>query len=180
MRIGYGRVPTRGPLQLSLFDEQDLAEITSDDFPGERLIACRNPALAGKRARTRESMLTATKQELGKLAAGRLKDPGKIALRAGKVLNKRKMAKQHRRRQRRQPEHHLAPRPGFHRRRGATDGIYVIRTPLPEDTLGAAVTVAACKDLKHVEPARPRQPGHPRPALGLRPGQGLPPQDRPR
>ena len=143
-----------GPLQLSLFDEQDLAEITSDDFPGERLIACRNPALAGQRARTRESMLAATEQDLGKLAAqvaaGRLKDPEKIALRAGKVLNKRKMAK------------HIAVDIGdknitWHRDQAsidaeaATDGIYVIRTPLPEDTLGAAATVAAYKDLKHVE-----------------------------
>jgi len=143
-----------GPLQLSLFDEQDLAEITSDDFPGERLIACRNPVLAGQRARTRESMLAATEQDLGKLAAqvaaGRLKDPGKIALRAGRVLNKRKMAK------------HIRPAIGdksitWERDQAsidaeaATDGIYVIRTPVPEDALGAAATVAAYKDLKHVE-----------------------------
>ncbi len=56
-----------GPLQLSLFDEQDLAEITSEDFPGERLIACRNPALAGERGRKREALLAAT----GKLLARR-------------------------------------------------------------------------------------------------------------
>ena len=143
-----------GPLQLSLFDEQDLAEITSDGFPGERLIACRNPVLAAQRARTRESMLAATGQDLGKLAAqvakGRLKDPAKIAQRAGRVVTKRKMAKHIRLST---AERHLA------RERdqasidaeAATDGIYVIRTPLPADALNAAGAVAAYKDLKHVE-----------------------------
>ena len=58
-----------GPLQLSLFDEQDLAEITSDDFPGERLIACRNPVLAGERARKREDLLAATEKLLAPLIA---------------------------------------------------------------------------------------------------------------
>ena len=86
-----------GPLQLSLFDEQDLAEITSPDFPGERLIACRNPFEAAKRARTREELLAATEADLGKIAArvaaGRLKDPDKIGVAAGKVINKRKVAK---------------------------------------------------------------------------------------
>ena len=77
-----------GPLQLSLFDEQDLAEITSDDFPGERLIACRNPVLAGERARNRESMLAATEADLGKLAVrGRraAEGPGQDRAAAGKV-----------------------------------------------------------------------------------------------
>ena len=86
-----------GPLQLSLFDEQDLAEISSRDFPGERLIACRNPFEAGKRARTREELLAATEADLGtiaaQVAAGRVKDPDKIGVRAGKVINKRKVAK---------------------------------------------------------------------------------------
>jgi hypothetical protein len=58
-----------GPLQLSLFDEQDLAEITSPDYPGERLIACRNPVLAEERARRREDLPRATEDELGKIAA---------------------------------------------------------------------------------------------------------------
>jgi hypothetical protein len=58
-----------GPLQLSLFDEQDLAEITSPEFPGERLIACRNPALAEERARKRADLLAATQGDLGKIAA---------------------------------------------------------------------------------------------------------------
>src|SRR6266699_1130136 len=86
-----------GPLQLSLFDQQDLAEITSGDFPGERLIACRNPFEARKRARTREELLAATEAGLGtiaaQVAAGRIKDPDKIGVRAGKIINKRKVAK---------------------------------------------------------------------------------------
>ena len=128
-----------GPLQLSLFDEQDLAEITSPDFPGERLIACRNPFEAAKRARTREELLAATEADLGKIAAqvaaGRLKDPDKIGLRAGKVINKRKVAKHFILDIGRRPDH-LAPRPGHHRRRGRHR-----------------------RDLRHPHP-RPR--GHPR------------------
>jgi hypothetical protein len=86
-----------GPLQLSLFDTQDLAEISSPDYPGERLIACHNPALAAERAAHRQRLLAATEAELAKIAslvdAGRLKDPAKIGVRAGKVINKRKVAK---------------------------------------------------------------------------------------
>src|SRR5215467_3785753 len=123
-----------GPLQLSLFDEQDLAEITSPDFPGERLIACRNPVLAAERARKRADLLTATEDDLGKIAAqvaaGRLKDPAAIGLRAGKVLNKRKMARHF--------TLDIGERQISWRRdqasidaEAATDGIYVIRTPVP-------------------------------------------------
>ena len=123
-----------GPLQLSLFDEQDLAEITSPDFPGERLIACRNPHEAAKRARTRQELLAATEADLATIAAraaaGRIKDPDKIGVAAGKVINKRKVAK------------HFILDIGEGRitwRRdqdsidaeAATDGIYVIRTPVP-------------------------------------------------
>ena len=132
-----------GPLQLSLFDEQDLAEITSPDFPGERLIACRNPFEAAKRARTRGELLAATEADLGKIAAraaaGRIKDPDKIGIAAGKVINKRKVAKHfildigqgriawrrdqdiHRRRSRhRRDLRHPHPRPrGYPRRRPA-------------------------------------------------------------
>jgi Transposase DDE domain len=143
-----------GPLQLSLFDEQDLAEITSPDYPAERLIACRNPILAAERARKREDLLAATEDDLGKIAAqvaaGRLKDPGRIGLKAGRVLNKRKMAK------------HFTlditeGRITWTRDQAcidaeaATDGIYVIRTPVPEDTLDAAGTVAAYKGLAALE-----------------------------
>ena len=143
-----------GPLQLSLFDEQDLAEITSGDFPGERLIACRNPFEARKRARTREELLAATEAELGTIAAqvqaGRVKDPGKIGVRAGKVINKRKVAK-----------HFILDigdgRISWRRDQASidaealTDGIYVIRTPVPAQTLDAAGAVAAYKDLARLE-----------------------------
>jgi Transposase DDE domain len=143
-----------GPLQLSLFDEQDLAEITSPQFPGERLIACRNPALAGERARKRADLLAVTEDELGKIAArvsaGRLKDPDKIGIAAGKIINKRKVAK------------HIILDIGdgsLSWRRdqdsinaeAATDGIYVIRTPVPPDTLDAAGTVTAYKALSRLE-----------------------------
>ena len=143
-----------GPLQLSLFDEQNLAEITSPDYPGERLIACRNPVLAAERARKRADLLAATEGDLAKIAAqataGRIKDPAVIGLRAGKVLNKRKMAK-----------HFLLDiaegRITWQRDQAsidaeaATDGIYVIRTPVPEDTLDAPGTVTAYKSLSRLE-----------------------------
>ena len=142
-----------GPLQLSLFDEQDLAEITSDDFPGERLIACRNPVLAGERARKREDLLAATEKLLAPLiarvAAG-LHGAAEIGRKAGEVLNKYKMAKHldvtitdtsldvQRKQDQIDDEARL-------------DGIYVIRTPLPAAELGAAGTVTAYKSLKYVE-----------------------------
>ncbi len=143
-----------GPLQLSLFDEQDLAEITSPDFPGERLIACRNPFEAAKRARTRGELLAATEADLEKIAAraaaGRIKDPDKIGVAAGKIINKRKVAK-----------HFLLDigegRISWRRDQAsidaeaATDGIYVIRTPVPEETVDAAGAVAAYKDLANLE-----------------------------
>jgi len=143
-----------GPLQLSLFDEQDLAEITSPDFPGERLICCRNPVLAAERVRKRADLLAATEDDLAKVAArvaaGRLKDPDKIGVQAGKIINKRKAAK-----------HFILDiadgRLSWQRDQAsiaaeaATDGIYVIRTPVPEDTLDAAGTVAAYKSLSRLE-----------------------------
>src|SRR5437899_11269299 len=87
----------QGALQLSLFDEQNLAEITHPDYPGERLIACRNPDLAAERGRKRGELLTATDTELAKITAaaetGRLTGAGKIGLRAGKVIGRYKMEK---------------------------------------------------------------------------------------
>src|SRR5216683_2734681 len=88
-----------GDLQLTLFDSQDLAEITSPDFPGERLVACMNPFLAAERARKRESLLAATEADLGKIAAAcararaPLRGKDKIAVRADRVLRRRKVAK---------------------------------------------------------------------------------------
>ena len=86
-----------GPLQLSLFDQQDLAEITSPDFPGERLIACRNPVLAADRARTRDELLAATEKLLApiiaRVQAGRLTGAGPIGIEVGKVISKYKTGK---------------------------------------------------------------------------------------
>jgi hypothetical protein len=143
-----------GPLQLSLSGEQDLAEISSPDYPGERLVACRNPFLAAERARKREDLLAATEDDLDKIAvqvrAGRIKDPDKIGLKAGRVINKRKVAK-----------HFLLDiaegRITWQRDQAsinaeaATDGIYVIRTPVPAQTLDAAGTVTAYKRLSALE-----------------------------
>jgi Transposase DDE domain len=143
-----------GPLQLSLFDEQDLAEISSPDYPGKRLIACRNPFLAAERARKRTDLLAATEDDLAKIAtqvhAGRLKDPDKIGLKAGRVINKRKVAK-----------HFILGiaegRITWQRDQASidaealTDGIYVLRTPVPAQTLDAPATVAAYKGLSRLE-----------------------------
>src|SRR5437773_3193467 len=86
-----------GPLQLSLFDQQDLAEITSPDFPGERLVACRNPVLAADRARTRGELLAATEKLLATLIArvqaGRLAGAGPIGVEVGKLISKYKTGK---------------------------------------------------------------------------------------
>jgi hypothetical protein len=88
-----------GPLQLSLFDERDLAEISSPDFPGERLIVCRNRDLARERARKREALLTATERELARIQAqvrrtgSSLRIASEIGLAVGEVVNTKKMAK---------------------------------------------------------------------------------------
>jgi hypothetical protein len=143
-----------GPLQLSLLDEQDLAEISSPDFPGERLIACRNPVLADERARKREALLAATGKLLApiaaRVAAGRLTGKDAIGVAVGEVIGKYKMAKHFdiaitddsltiERKQARIDA------------KARLDGIYVIRTPVPESELGPAEAVTAYKNLKHVE-----------------------------
>jgi len=143
-----------GPLQLSLFDQQDLAEITSPDFPGERLIACRNPVLAAERARKREDLLAATEKLLAPLiarvAAGRLTGAGPIGVEAGKVIARYKTAKHFdvtitdtslavaRRQDRIDAE-------------AALDGFYVLRTPVPAAELDGPAVVTAYKNLKYVE-----------------------------
>src|ERR1700751_6008375 len=143
-----------GPLQLSLFDEQDLAEIRSPDYPGERLIACRNPVLAAERARKREDLLAATEADLAaiaaRVAAGRIKDPDKIGVAAGKIINKRKVAKHFTLDITRGQLAWQRNQPAIDAE-AATDGIYVIRTPVPEDTLSAPGAVAAYKDLANLE-----------------------------
>ena len=143
-----------GPLQMSLFDTQNFAEISHPDYPGERLICCHNPVLAADRARTRAELLADTETGLATIKAsveaGRLKDPDKIGIRVGKVINKRKVAK-----------HFIldiGPGQLSYRRdedkiaaEAALDGIYVIRTSVPGGILDAPGAVAAYKDLKHVE-----------------------------
>ena len=143
-----------GPLQLSLFDQQDLAEITSGDFPGERLIACRNPVLAADRARTRDELLAATEKLLAPLLARvqacRLTGAAEIGIEVGKVISRYKTGK------------HFAvtitdTTLAVQRRQdqidaeAALDGFYVLRTPVPADELDAPAVVAAYKNLKYVE-----------------------------
>ena len=149
-----------GDLQLSLFDEVNLAEITSPLFPGERLVVCRNPAVAAERARKRAELLAATETELEKVKAsvegprGRLRgaDAGKIGERAGKIINKYKVAK------------HFtllisdgafayARKTEQINSEAALDGLYAIRTTLPADTLAAPAAVRAYKQLKMAERA---------------------------
>jgi len=143
-----------GPLQLSLFDEQDLAEITSDDFPGERLIACRNPALADERARKREDLLAATEKLLApiaaRVAAGKLAGAAEIGTKVGQVIGKHKMAK-HFEVTITDDSLTIERRQDQIRAEARLDGIYVIRTPVPATGLDAAGTVTAYKNLKHVE-----------------------------
>src|SRR5512144_2821905 len=129
-----------GPLQLSLFDEKDMAEIESPDYPGERLIVCRNPLLAAERARKREDLLAATETDLAKIRAAttRARNPlrgrDKIALRVGAVLGRRKVAKHFKLTV---TEETL----GFVRdaeavaAEAALDGFYVLRTSVPAATL---------------------------------------------
>jgi hypothetical protein len=143
-----------GPLQLSLFDQQDLAEITSEDFPGERLIACRNPVLAADRARTREELLAATEKLLAPLIArvraGRLQGAGQIGVEVGKVITRYKTGKHFTvtitdttlTATRKQDQIDAE---------AALDGFYVLRTPVPAHELDAAGVVTAYKNLKYVE-----------------------------
>jgi hypothetical protein len=143
-----------GPLQMSLFDTQDLAEITHPDYPGERLIACRNPALAAERARKRADLLTATEHLLDKIVArvqaGRLTGQDAIGVAVGKVIDRYKMAK------------HLTldiTHTAFTHRRNqaridaetALDGLYVIRTSVSADDLDPAGAVTAYKNLAALE-----------------------------
>ncbi|HZE06916.1 MAG TPA: IS1634 family transposase [Solirubrobacteraceae bacterium] len=149
-----------GDLQLSLFDETNLAEIASEDFPGERLIVCRNPHLAAERARKREDLLAATEAELGKVKRmvdgprGRLKDAqaGKIGERAGRVVDKYKVAKHF--------ELTITDGSfGYERKReqiaseAALDGIYVLRTTCPPEQLSSQAVVRVYKQLKMAERA---------------------------
>jgi len=147
-----------GPFQPSLFDQRNLLELTSQHFPDERLVVCRNPLLAEERARKRLELLAATEADLAKIAAAtqRARSPLRgeqaIALRVGRVIERFHMAK------------HLAltitdTSLAWTRRdeaiaaEAALDGLYVIRTSLPKERLDANAAVAAYKSLAHVERA---------------------------
>jgi hypothetical protein len=147
-----------GDLQLTLFDAQDLAEITSPDFPGERLVACKNPFLEAERARKRESLLAATEADLAKITAAcararrPLRGQDKIALRVDRVLNRRKVGK-----------HFVTgigeDRFSYHRNldsvtaEAALDGIYVLRTSVEPGDLEPGEVVSSYKALAQVERA---------------------------
>jgi hypothetical protein len=147
-----------GPLQLSLFDQRDLAEIASPDYPGERLIVCKNPDLATERARKREELLAATERELAKIKAAveRERSPlagrDKIGLKAGAVLGRRKMAK-HFRLAIADDSVTFARDEAAITKEAALDGFYVLRTSVPTGTLGTDETVLAYKSLAQVERA---------------------------
>ncbi len=151
-----------GSIQLSLFDTQDLAEVTDPRYPRERLVVCHNPLLAERRARKREDMLQATEQALAKVAArvergaasgrGGLRGEAAIGERVGRVVNKYQMAK------------HLvwtiadttftyARNEASIAREAALDGLYVLRTNVPQERLDTAGVVLAYKSLAHVEQA---------------------------
>jgi hypothetical protein len=147
-----------GRLQLSLFDQRDMASITAPDFPGERLVVCRNPDLAAERTRKREDLLTATERDLAPIRAAvarkrdALRGTANIALAVGKVINKHKMSK----------HFHLDITDtafSFARKtteiaaEAATDGVYVIRTSLPVEAFDDAATVRSYKSLAFVERA---------------------------
>lgn len=147
-----------GVIQLSLFDQQDLGEVTSADFPGERLIVCRNPRLAIERARKREELLAATEKQLEEIVRATrrpqrpLRGKDKIGLRVGKVVNRYKVGKHF---------HLEIEEESFSYRKdlesiaqeASLDGIYVVRTNVATKALGAEEVVSAYKSLSTVERA---------------------------
>jgi len=147
-----------GALQLSLFDDRDMASITAPDFPGERLVVCRNPDLAAERKRKRNDLLDATERDLRRIqaAAARKRDPlrgtAEIALKVGAVLDQHKMAK-HFTLDITDTGFSFARKDAAIAAEAATDGIYVVRTSLPAERLGDADTVRSYKSLALVERA---------------------------
>ena len=147
-----------GTLQLTLFDETDMAEITHPEYPGERLIACRNPFMAERRARVREELLRATEKALDKIveATHRIKRPlrekDKIGLRVGKVIGKYKMAKHFQITITDTAFSYKRDTVGIEEE-AAMDGIYVIRTSVPDKVMDAETSVGAYKRLSVVERA---------------------------
>jgi transposase len=152
------KLASQSVIEPSLFDERDLAEVVSDDFPGERLIVCRNPLLAERRAHKRRELLGASEQKLEEIvtAVGRPKRPlrgaAKIGVRVGKILNQYKVAKHF--------ELEITDDSFSYQRdetkiaaEAALDGIYVVRTSVEPDALSSEDAVRAYKDLAKVERA---------------------------
>jgi len=145
-----------GAIQMGLFDERNIFELTHPDFPGERLVACRNPDLAARRAAKRDSLLKATSAELDKVKAmvkrGRLRGGDKIGVRVGKVVNKYKVAKHF---VLEIEDDHLS----YHidddkvAQEASLDGIYVVRTSLARQRMDTDQVVRSYKQLNHVERA---------------------------
>jgi transposase len=152
------KLVNQGAVQLSLFDERDLAEVTSDEFPGERLVACRNPLLADERRRKRDELLQSTEKELEKIAKATrrerspLRGAAKIGVRLGKVLGRFKVGKHF--------ETTVSDDSFSYQRNeqkiaeeSALDGIYVVRTSLGTSDMSAEDVVRTYKDLAKVERA---------------------------
>ena len=147
-----------GAFQLDLFDQRDMAAITSPDYPGERMMVCRNPELARRRAHKREELLVATERDLAAIrdrvqrARAPLQGKAEIGLKVGEVLHRHKMAKHF--------ELTIGDASFSYRRKAeaiaaeaALDGLYVVRTNLPAEAMGDAETVTAYKSLSRVERA---------------------------
>lgn len=154
LRAGSIKALAEGPLQMSLFDTQNLAEISSPDYPGERLVCCYNPLLATERKNNREELLKATEHDLEVIRTsvekGRLLSSDAIGIRVGKLINKHKMGK-----------HFVISisQGGFSyarnetsiKKEADTDGIYVIRTNMQSDDFSPSEVVTAYKNLKYIE-----------------------------
>lgn len=152
------KLVSAGSIQLSLFDERDLAEIESAEFPGERLIVCKNPVLADERMRKRSELLAATEKKLAPIVVAtqrkknRLRGKANIGVRVGRVINHYKVGKHF---------ELTITDDGFSYQRkdeqiaaeAALDGLYVIRTSVTDDVLNSENTVRAYKDLSKVERA---------------------------
>jgi transposase len=147
-----------GTLQLSLFDDRDMASITSPEFPGERLVVCRNADLAAERRRKRQELLDATERDLRRIKAAveRKRNPlrgaSEIALKVGAVIGQHKMAK-HFTLDIADTSFNFARKQDQIAAEAATDGLYVVRTSLPAETLDDSSTVRSYKSLAQVERA---------------------------
>ena len=150
------RLVADGALQLSLFDQQNLAEITAEDYPSERLIVCRNPLVAVERTRKREELLAATERELAQIAArvarGTLKGAAQIGLQVGPAARRYKVAK-HFELQIADERFHFQRKTEQIDAEAALDGIYILRTSLSADELQTVEVVRAYKGLEQVERA---------------------------